>query len=347
MGDLVEIRGVDIHPSALFGTDPEEGPRRVAEIVRLAAERNLNFLRPFVVGTRCNASYESRIVPVKEFEGWDPLKVLIDEAHKRGLEVHPFICVVPQGVEKLGQPLLQHPEWAMVKRDGRVIGWGNPAHPEFRRYVKSIVLEVAENYDVDGLSFDYLRYPGRDVDYSEYSRERFKEEYGVDPLDLTEGSQLYEAWRLWRVKQTATLMEEIHEAVKKVKPEILLSAYVWTVRDPYICLRDWVDWVRKGYLDAINPTGYVYDYREYMDRCRTSIKAAKEANPEVPVFINVGVYTSHGRLRDASQVIKWTEGAREAGADGVSFFTMKTLMPYLKEVSEALFRDKAKVPRPA
>ncbi|RJS84443.1 hypothetical protein CW702_02480 [Candidatus Bathyarchaeota archaeon] len=346
MYGLHEIRSVDIHPSALFGRDRDEGPRNVEKVVEVAAENNLNMLRPFVIDTRCEASYNSSIVPIKEFEGWDPLKIMVEEAHRRGLEVHTFICVVPQGVERLGPPLLEHPDWAMVTRDGEKIGWGNPAHPEFREYVKEIVLEVVRNYDIDGVSFDYLRYPGMNVDYSEYSRRMFMDEYGVDPIDLDEKNPLFDAWRLWRIKQTEILVKELYEAVKRLKPQVLVSAYVWTVRDPYICLRDWVEWVRKGYLDAVNPSGYIYNYKEYINRCKENIEAIRRVNPRVPIFINIGVHTSHGTLKSAAEIIKWVEGARKLKADGISFFTMKTLLPYIDEVSKALFREKASVPRP-
>lgn len=345
----MEIRGVDIHPSALFGTDPETGPHKITEIVELAAKHNLNFLRPFVVGTHCDASYDSRIVPVKLFKGWDPLEILLKEAHSEGLEVHPFVCVVPKGTGdtrkpgNLGPTLKVHPEWAMVNKEGQPIGWGNPAHPRFREHVVSIVMELVENYDVDGVSFDYARYPGTNVGYSDHNRNKFKEKYGVDPMEIAEETSLHEEWSRWRIEQLAQLMREIRDVIKDVKPEIMLSAYVWTTRDPRICLRDWEEWLREGYLDAINPSGYVYDFDGYMNRCRETIKAARKANPRAPVFINIGVHTSHGRLRDAAQVIRWTRGARAAGSDGMNFFTMRALLPYLDGVSRVVFQEKVKV----
>jgi len=341
---LMEVRGADVHPAALFGKNRETGPEKVREIVKLAGKRGLNFLRPFVVGTNCDASYDSRIVPIRVFESWDPLKVLIDEAHSKELEVHPFVCVVPQGADSIGPTLKEHPEWAMANREGRILGWGNPAHPEFRGYAVDIITEIVNNYDVDGISLDYLRYPDANADYSEYSRNMFRDESGVDPLELTKESPHYEKWKQWRIEQTDILMKEIHNAVKKAKPEIVLSAYVWTVMDPQICLRDWEVWLKKDYLDAINPTGYVYEFSGYMERIRKSIVAARKAAPKAPVFINVGVVTSHGSLKDAPQIIQWTQGAREAGADGISFYTMESLLPFLDEVSQVLFKKRVEVP---
>ncbi len=340
-----EVRGVDIHPAALFGRAPETGSLRVREIARLAAECKLNFLRPFVVGVNCDASYNSRILPTKLFEEWDPLEILIEEAHARGLEVHPFVCVVPQGADEIGLTLRNHPEWAMVDKEGKTIGWGNPAHPKFREFAVSIVAEIAKNYDVDGISLDYLRYPDANADYSEYSRNSFRERFDADPLQLTEETPLFEKWNQWRIAQIETLTREIYGTVRRVRADAVVSAYVWTVLDPQICLRDWEAWLRKGYLDAINPTGYVYDFSSYMHRIRASIAAAHKAAPEVPAFVNIGVSTSHGSLKDAIQIVQWTQGAREAGAAGVSFFTMESLLPFLKEVSQALFKGKASVPR--
>ena len=96
-GRKMEIWGVDIHPSLQFDKDASEGMKLCKETVDLLYRCNFNFLRPFVVVTRCNTNYNSKIVPIKNFSEWDHLEVMVEEAHSRGMEVHPFVCVVPQG----------------------------------------------------------------------------------------------------------------------------------------------------------------------------------------------------------------------------------------------------------
>ena len=334
-----EVRGVDIHLEVSFGEDPAEGPKLVQEAVERLARANFNFLRPFVVETRCQAAYDSEFLPVRFCPGWDPLKVIVEEAHARGMEVHPFLCLVSQGGDEPGPVLREHPEWALVDRTGNPIGWGNPAHPEFRKFVAGIAGEVASKYDVDGISLDYTRYPSADIGLSDYDRMAFQEEFGEDPEKASE-----DALRRWRIGALAQLVREVRDAVKSAKPGYVLSAYVWTVRDPEVCLRDWVAWVREGLLDAVNPTGYRYDYDLYSSWCRESARATREAKDGVPVFINVGVRTSHGALEGPEEVVRWAEGAREVGADGVSFFTLQSLSPWLEEVARKIFPERASLP---
>lgn len=345
-----EVRGVDIHPSHQFDKDKSEGIKQCKEVVDLLYRNNFNFLRPFVVVTRCNANYNSKIVPIKNFNEWDPLEVMVEEAHSRGMEVHPFVCVVSQGKGDLHQPgnlgpvLEQHPDWAMANKKGELIGWAEPLHPEFRKYAVRIVEEIVEGYDVDGISLDYARYPDRDSGYSEYSRKKFKEEFKVDPIDVAEGDPMEKKWDQWRIRNIDQLVKMMKSAIRAIRPNVILSAYVWTPKDTYICLRDWLAWIEKGYLDAINPTGYLYNFEKYMERCRTSISAAKKVKKDIPAFINVGVHTSHGDLQNQAEVIKWTQGAREAGADGISYFALKAFMPWLEEVSKSVFPKKADLP---
>ena len=349
-GRKMEIRGVDIHPSHQFDKDVSEGMKQCKEVVDLLYRCNFNFLRPFVVITRCNANYNSKIVPIKNFSDWDPLEVMVEEAHSRGMEVHPFVCVIPQGKGEtykpgnLGPVLEQHPDWAMANKKGELIGWAEPLHPEFRKYAISIIEEIVGRYDVDGISVDYVRYPGRDSGYSEYSRKKFEEEFKVDPTDIAEGDPMEEKWDQWRIRNVDQLVGMIRSAIREIRSNVILSAYVWTPRDPHICLRDWLAWIEKGYLDAINPTGYLYDFEKYMERCRTSISAAKKVRKDIPAFINVGVHTSHGDLQNPAEVIKWTRGAREAGADGISYFALKAFMPWVEEVAKSVFPEKADLP---
>ena len=92
---MTEIRGLDIHFPRIAVQDSREAIRQIREMVRRADEHHFNFLRPFVVGTRSEACYPSKIVPVQVYPDWDPFAVLMEEAHRRGPEVHPFICVAP------------------------------------------------------------------------------------------------------------------------------------------------------------------------------------------------------------------------------------------------------------
>jgi len=346
---MTEIRGLDIHFPSIAVQDARKGTRQIREMVRCADEHHFNFLRPFVVGTRSEAYYPSEIVPVRVYPHWDPFAVMMEEAHRRNIEVHPFVCVVPlqnpNAKEAIPGPVIQqHPDWGMVDDEGHPTSWGNPAHPGFRGYVTSVIREIIERYEPDGISLDYARFPSVHLGYSTMNREAFKQAYGVDPVDIRDDDEAtMDRWIAFRVSLITELVGEIAQTVREIRPETILSAYVWTDRDSKVCLRDWTEWLRRGYLDAINPTGYLYDEQVYEERCRAMKKVCQEARPGIPTFMNVGVSTSHGKLKGAEEVIRWSEITRASGM-GMSYFTWSALEPWVEEVASALFGERAQLP---
>lgn len=91
--------------------------------------------------------------------GYDPLAFAIDECHKRGMELHAWVVVMPVGnwnsygcraLRKKNSKILMH-------KDGQ--GYMNPANPSVASYIASICKEITTNYDIDGIHLDYIRYP--------------------------------------------------------------------------------------------------------------------------------------------------------------------------------------------
>jgi hypothetical protein len=87
--------------------------------------------------------------------------------------------------DKEGKPspiLSQHPKWAMISLDGQKSGWLNYSRPDVRQFIGDIALEIVKSYDVDGIHFDYTRYPhpGRKWGFDSYSADAFAKEYGLD-----------------------------------------------------------------------------------------------------------------------------------------------------------------------
>ncbi len=93
--------------------------------------------------------------------GYDPLEYAIEEAHKRGLELHAWFNTFHCSSDYAGTPAVVHPEW--VCRDGYGHPMGSyeslsPGLKEVRDYTVNLVAEIASNYDVDGIHFDYVRW---------------------------------------------------------------------------------------------------------------------------------------------------------------------------------------------
>ena len=133
----------------------------------------------FQVRPSCDAMYASAIEPWSEYltgtmgeapqPFYDPLAFAIEEAHKRGLELHawfnPFRALHPQGKSPVAPNHISrtHPEF--VCQYGSQL-WLDPGEPSVRAYVLRVILDVVRRYDVDGVQLDDYFYPYPEKDTS-------------------------------------------------------------------------------------------------------------------------------------------------------------------------------------
>ena len=195
-------------------------PDSVRELVRRAKENGFTDLIVQVRG-RGDAYYESNIEPraealTRQPSDFDPLALTIEEAHREGIKVHAWINIyLVADLESLptsrDHPIFRHPEWVMVPRGiatelydvqpdsgaylDRIIEFSrlnhneleglfvSPAHPGVKDNLLDIWMDIARRYEVDGLHFDYVRYPNPQYDYSRVSIDRFRQEIEkADPV---------------------------------------------------------------------------------------------------------------------------------------------------------------------
>ena len=133
----------------------------------------------FHVRTLADAMYESSYEPWSSTltgtrgkkPPFDPLKFIVDECHKRGLEcyawINPFrytgnnISDKPYGAGELNYEN-SHPEWLMKNHYQYVL---NPGLPEVHDQIVKVCKEIITKYDVDGLVMDDYFYPQGGTDY--------------------------------------------------------------------------------------------------------------------------------------------------------------------------------------
>jgi uncharacterized lipoprotein YddW (UPF0748 family) len=133
-----------------------------------AASLNLNAIL-LQVRPASDALYNSSFEPWSQVlsgtagvsPGYDPLAFAISEAHARGLELHawvnPFRAVLHRN-DRLpsNHVAVEHPEW--IRRFGDQL-WIDPGNPAARRYVISVITDIARRYPVDGIHLDDYFYP--------------------------------------------------------------------------------------------------------------------------------------------------------------------------------------------
>ena len=111
-------------------------------------------------------------------EGFDPLSYCIEAGHRRGMKVHAWFV---NGQGGGGTILSSHPDWKAVDSDGNPTNWFDLTNPNVRRYQKDLMLSAARNYPkLDGLHFDYIRFPGSYLSYAPESVAAFKKATGSD-----------------------------------------------------------------------------------------------------------------------------------------------------------------------
>ncbi|MDJ0580672.1 family 10 glycosylhydrolase [Crocosphaera sp.] len=248
-----------------------------------------------------NASYPiypSKVAPEQNplTKGWDPLKVAIKLAHERNMELHAWVWVFAaanQGHNKvleqpknyLGPVLSRNPDWGITDKKGNYFDQGqqfkkaflDPANPRVQDYLLSLFDEIVRNYDVDGIQFDYIRYPfqqpqiNQTFGYSKSSRYLFQEMTGVDPIEISPGHRLWNQWTEFRVNQVDSFVARASRHLKRVKPELIVSASVFPIeqRDRVFRLQqNWEEWMRQEWVDMIVLMTYALDTDNLEERIK-------------------------------------------------------------------------------
>lgn len=273
--------------------------------------------------------------------GFDPLQVWIDGAHARGIELHSWIHTFFVGSDQtggIGPVLTAHPEWAALQRKDVGKGLGpsiaepgyyflDAANPGARDYVTSLLDELVTDYDVDGVHLDYIRYPVSQpwetagYSYSDYSRQAFAADHGVDPYTLTPDDAAWKTWTDWRVENVTSFVGEVRELQQEKAPEVALSAAVFA--DPADGIgkkfQNWADWVDRGFVDLL--TGMSFG------TSGTSVAHDTEVMRE-RVGENQYLYTAtYGPFRGSTPatVLEQIRAVTDAGSDGVGLFAWNQL----------------------
>lgn len=140
---------------------------------------------------------------------WDPLQWMIDECHRRGMELHAWINpyrAKTKNTKELGlkHPYKSNPE-RFVSYDDMLIF--NPALQENRDYICTIVTDIVKRYDIDGLHIDdyFYPYPTPGIEFDDEAS------FIADPRGFTDKGD-------WRRDNVNLLIEQLHHTIRNVKP---------------------------------------------------------------------------------------------------------------------------------
>jgi uncharacterized lipoprotein YddW (UPF0748 family) len=345
-------------------------PASIRTMVDTARDAGFNTLLVQVRG-RGEAFYRSDIDPrATDLDDqpatFDPLQTVLDLAHAAGLRVHAWINVdlvasattLPRSRDHV---IVRHPDWLMVPRElagtldamdprspayvGTLARWTrgapdqveglylSPVTEQARQYTESVVRELATRYDLDGIHFDYLRYPNQDFDYGAAALAAFRlsmlattppaERLELDGLARTAPAawtgRFPEAWAAFRRDRLNLLFDRLQAAARAARPNLLVSAAVRPDADQARAerLQDWRTWVASGELDAV----CAMDYATEPDEFARLLETARQAAGSTPLWLGIGAY----RLPAATAALR-VRLARQAGLAGVLLFSYDSMI---------------------
>jgi uncharacterized lipoprotein YddW (UPF0748 family) len=353
-----EMRGIWVVRTALVSPDA------IDRVVDDAASAGLNALFVQVRG-RGDAFYRSSLAPrspllERQPRDFDPLGRLLARARLRGLSVHAWINVLLTG--HFGQPLPRghvlekHPEWAMVPKsastaalvatgprrlaliaaagrsEGDVEGYYlSPSIPAVGDHLEAVVRELLRAYNVDGLHFDFIRYPGQSFDYSRAALDGFRRSTGASQLLAAPGQEPL-AWDGSRRDVLTALTRRLAAAARQERPRLVLSAAVAPDEAQAVNhkFQDWPRWAKDAVVAALCPMTYTPDSRLFMQQ----LEAMRErAGDDRTMWAGIGAY----RL-DVPGVVEKVTLARQVGAQGVLLFSHESFGPSdLRQLGQQVF----------
>jgi uncharacterized lipoprotein YddW (UPF0748 family) len=271
------------------------------------------------------AFYPSRVLPVSRevARRGDAVAQCLEAARKYGLQMHVWKVNWNLGgnVPVEFRDRLARENRLQKGRDGSGQPWLCPSHPANQRLEVDSMVELAQRYDLDGIHFDYIRYPDGSHCFCSGCRTRFEKLVGSPlkewPKEVLEPGKLRHQWLDWRRSHITTVVRQVSEQARSVRPGIKISAAVFPnwAADRDSVAQDWKLWCEKGWVDFVCPM----DYTESRGRFANLVSRQKEWVGRTPFYPGIGVSASSSRL-PIEEVIEQIEVTRRQGTGGFIIF---------------------------
>ena len=342
---------------------------RLDDAVANLAEHQINTLYPSVwnqgytlypnqVTKRAGGSCCDRIANVPLYPFDDILHSLTRQAHRHNMRLIPWFeygLMIPAS-----SPVARaHPEWLTTNQAGETVpaqlsahpllptplknfqleitggnlAWLNPLHPEVQQFLTDLIVDVVQRYPVDGIQLDDHFSLPISMGYDSYSVQLYKDTHGGAPPPEDPSAP---GWVAWRAHAITSLLADITQAVKQVRPEAIVSV---SPNPPGFAyrkyLQDWVRWVNLGIVDEV----VVQLYRDDLSIFEKDLYNSGFHDLRNQVPIAIGLYTGPlDSAKDFSRTVDEIAAVQEAGYRGISFFSWETTFWFLKKVPDMELR---------
>ena len=333
----------------------EDQKEEMVAIMERAKWLNLNAVI-LQVRPSCDAIYPSKIEPWTEYltglqgrapsPNYDPLKFAVQEAHKRGLELHcwfnPYRAkhFVQKGPVAANHVSKTHPSW--VKSYGKYL-WLDPGVPEVADRSLAVIQDVVRRYDIDGVHIDDYFYP-----YPEGGKP-FPDDDSYAAYQHRGGMLERSDWRRHCVNE---FVHRMYTSVKQIKPWVKMGISPFGIYRPGVPegIKSGVDqyaelyadadkWLKEGWCDYFTPQLY-WAIAPKAQSYPTLLHWWREQNV-LNRHLWVGNYTGRTQAGEAKwkpdEILNQISLTRAGAIDtGNVHFSMKCLMTNFDGISDAL-----------
>ena len=200
----------------MLNKSEQEFTDSVREMLSEAENQDINTVY-FHVRAFGDAYYKSDLFPTGSFlnQDYDPLEILISEAHSLDISVHAWInplrCQTAEEFVSISDDFITK-KWFNEFQDTYICNvngrmWLNPAYDKVTDLITDGILEIIQNYDVDGIHIDDYFYPATD---ESFDKSAFSDS---GQSDLTQ----------WRINNINKLVSEIYSTIKNYDDNILFG----------------------------------------------------------------------------------------------------------------------------
>lgn len=341
-----------LYESWMEGQSEDEFRTHVRNAFQNCADLGLNtvFLH---ARAYCDAYYDSELFPKGIYltDDYDPLAIMIEEAHALNLNAHAWInplrAMTPETLANLDESYLLR-QWYddpdkngtyLVNHDGRY--YLNPAYPEVRQLIADGAAEIIQNYPVDGIHIDDYFYPTTDP---EFDSKAFSES---SASDLAE----------WRRENISEMIQLLYQTVKDNNPEIPFSIspqgnFTIDYDELYADVRLWA--TEPGYCDILIPQIY-YGFENQNLPFAETVELWAETVTVPELVIGLGTYKTgfadqwagsgeNEFLNDSSVIPREIEFVfSQEDIDGIALYSYTSLFEPEQEVAEIVHDELAQI----
>ena len=296
----------------------------------------------------------------EDYVGFDPLRIWINEAHKRGIKVHIWFETFYVGNKppetNAGYILAKKPEWANYQKknaDSDTIAYSvsehngyfiDPANPEVQNFLYELLCEIITRYKPDGINLDYIRYP-QSLDtiysnydmsnwgYTKYARDEFFKMYGVDPIELKFTDPLWFQWRAYRCNKVTSFVRRVSVLCRFNK--IQITAVIFPNRNLALNtkMQDWKTWSMNNFVDGFTPLFLTCNDMTAMNLME---EVLRNKSASTKLYAGLFVTFMNGSSAD---LMKQIHAARKYCLNGLIIFDYAHLTDYYVDtLTESVFK---------